>query len=375
MSSLSKVALMALSIAFSIVLFMTLDALILSKVIHTNQGDCYRKKPFGFYELAENCIGKAGWGNVHYDIYTDQHGFRVGAPKTAFKPGKQRLNSILFVGDSYTFGINGPWKDTFVGMVGESLAAATVFNAGVTSYSPTPYVYALSKAYRNGIKPNAVIVSIDISDVQDEAAKWDMVDDMPRAIYELPPPPNSLTDTLDNTFPATSLIHHFLRDKVFGHETLKKDYVWNGDNKPVLNMARSAFTYTAAEKLETCGFENLKCGYLPHGVAGGLQKIRTQMQRISELAKVNNAKLYLLIYPWPAQLAYESSVVDWEEFIAGVCAGIRCDGVINAFPHFKEFKKNNLDWYEKLYVQGDMHYSVLGNRMVADEILLFLAKH
>ena len=354
---------------------MTLDALLFSKFIHSNSADCYRKKSYGFYELEENCIGNMAWGNTHYQIYTDNNGFRVKKPHTIQESSKVGRNSILFIGDSFTFGINGEWKNTFVGMVESKLTNETVFNAGVTSYSPTPYVYALTKAYAKGIRPTRIIVAIDISDVQDEAAKWDVVDNQPRAIYEQPVPPESLADALNNIFPRTLLVYHFIRDKVYVNKAEKTKYVWNGELKHILDMPRSAFTHTLAKKLETCGFENLKCGYLPYGVAGGLQRILSRMQLISSMAKANNAKLYLLIYPWPAQLAYESTVIDWEHFIDGVCEQIHCNGVINGFPKFKEFKTENPDWYSKLFIQGDIHYNSFANRMIADEILSFLANH
>ena len=144
--------------------------------------------------------------------------------------------------------------------------------------------------------------------------------------------------------------------------------------EPVLSMARSAFTHKPAEQLDQCDFCN-QCGYLPNKVAGGLSKVKAQLLAISTIAKTNDAKLYLLIYPWPAQLACESTVVDWEKHINDVCLEIGCDGVIDVFPQFKAFKVANPDWYPQLFVKGDTHYNPKGNQLVADEILAFLAKH
>lgn len=154
---------------------MIIDAFVLSKFVYVSKGDCYRPRPNGFYELEENCVGKTAWGGTRYDIFTDEYGFRVGSQTKRDAP---RLRSLLFLGDSFVFGINGGWQDTFVGMVESALPMDNVFNGGVTSYSPTPYLYTLTKTYKRHIKPNVIISAVDISDVQDEAAKCLLLKEM-----------------------------------------------------------------------------------------------------------------------------------------------------------------------------------------------------
>ena len=40
-----------------------------------------------------------------------------------------------------------------------------------------------------------------------------------------------------------------------------------------------------------------------------MKKIKNNLMEISQLSSRNNNELYLLIYPWPGQLAYESCLI------------------------------------------------------------------
>ena len=42
--------------------------------------------------------------------------------------------------------------------------------------------------------------------------------------------------------------------------------------------------------------------------------------------------------------------------------------LINTFPKFFEYKTENELWYEELYIQSDLHFSKLGNAIIANEI-------
>ena len=128
----------------------------------------YLSSDSGWYELKKNFKGKDIYGNITFNLETDKFGFRK-----SLNSAEESKYDVIFLGDSFTYGINGPWEETFVGMYAAQ-SGKKVINAGVSSYSPTPYLYQYKKALKEGILANkhTVIIGIDISDVQDEAAFW-----------------------------------------------------------------------------------------------------------------------------------------------------------------------------------------------------------
>ena len=97
--------------------------------------------------------------------------------------------------------------------------------------------------------------------------------------------------------------------------------------------------------------------------------------KLIRFAKKNNAKIYLMIYPWPGQIYFESTKFSWEKFILQICKKNKCNGVINLFPKFIDEKKLNNNWYSKLYLTGDVHFNQYGNKLVAEEILRIIDKN
>lgn len=98
-----------------------------------------------------------------------------------------------------------------------------VLNGGVSSYSPTAYLYQYKKALKeNSLTENhTIIIGIDISDVQDEASYWtwnEKSQPHPRRIKL-----NSIPESNENknvsdlqqkkqeSFPLTKKIYTFVR--------------------------------------------------------------------------------------------------------------------------------------------------------------------
>src|SRR5262249_3496911 len=132
-------------------------------------GSIYLRHEDGWYtNKPELTSAPFGFGTTFYPVSTDANGFRIDPTQPPVRPAQ-----VLFLGDSFTFGINGPWDDTFVGIF-QRKSGMSVVNAGVPSYSPTPYLFQYRLAVAAGVltKPHTVIVAIDVSDVQDEAAIW-----------------------------------------------------------------------------------------------------------------------------------------------------------------------------------------------------------
>jgi hypothetical protein len=368
MRAVSNLSIILASVVVGLTLCIAADGLLLSRFISDPDfigPDLYRRTTDGWYMLSPG-LKKApsAWGKSRYPVSSDAHGFRVSDDGPVSRP-----SHYIFLGDSFTFGINGAWPDTFVGMF-EQTAKASVLNAGCYSYSPTAYLFQYRNALAAGLlwPHHTVVVGLDISDVQDEAAVWTDGIDHPvriarperaeQAEQAEQAEPSSLRKFLSSHFIVTKSVYRLLR---YG----RPSDVW------VFDSRRSAFTWRTWSEIEdpdpkaTHRYDRI--GYRPRGIAGGLSRVTEKMRLIAEEAERNGGEIYVLIYPWPAQLRYGQQVFDWEKFASDMCSEIRCRGLINTFPLFRD----EPDWYERFYIAGDVHFNTAGSAVVANA----LARH
>lgn len=141
--AVTSTALVILSILVALLLLLLLDVAYTLLTAPDRGADPYDRQDNGWYQLKPGFTGTQTFGSETYDAFTDANGFRIAAPMG--EAGTRPPAQVIFLGDSFTYGINGPWKDTFVGMYAQA-TEAPVINAGVASYSPT--AYALQ--YRGG---------------------------------------------------------------------------------------------------------------------------------------------------------------------------------------------------------------------------------
>ena len=330
----------------------------------------YIAKDDGWYELAPSFVGKDQFGPYIYDVETDAHGFRKKPGATVAAP-----YDMIFLGDSFTYGMNGAWDDTFVGMYAGDSGHQAV-NAGVSSYSPTGYLYQYQRALAAGLLPRGhrVVIAVDVSDVQDEAGIWVDGDAHPRKRSAAAP--RVVTAAMLGTFlsvdsrgrlierfPRTFLIYRYLRYDVLG---------WN--RASVTEMPRSAFTFADWPTLDARPADPGLAGFAPLGVRGGLDRVEQKLLAIMQLARAHDAEVSLLIYPWPAQVAH-ADAFSWSTFVAGACEKGSCAGVIDTIPRFRSLAANDSNWLNTLYVSGDTHFTALGNRVIADALLKALPKN
>jgi hypothetical protein len=91
------------------------------------------------------------------------------------------------------------------------------------------------------------------------------------------------------------------------------------------------------------------------------------MQALADLLKSHGIPLTVVVYPWPALIArYDPDnrqVAMWRDFCAK-----NCKAFVNLFPTFVAAGQAHDDWYERLFISGDFHFSVGGHRLVFDEM-------
>ena len=328
----------------------------------------YKRDDLGWYDLASDFNGESRYSKNYFFVKTDKNGLRINHLKNNnydfFLEEK-----IIFIGDSFTFGVGLDWEKSFVGILNKDFNINAI-NAGVNSYSPTTYKYKLRSLIDEGLisENQKIVIGLDISDVYDEATRWTEYKGKPATIKEVIElnknnlivknikSESSLNNGERNFKKFYTLYNKISHQIYFGIERFIKKFV---DDIQVRNNDRSKFTHKDWKLIDE--------KFSPLGIEEGLRKIKANLLEISQILSKNNSELYLLIYPWPAQLAYESHF-DWPKYVQEICIEIDCSGVINAFPDFIEYKNNTKFWQKELYLRGDMHFNQKGNFVLAEII-------
>ena len=301
-----------ISFVVSLLLFVVVDIAFSSSILSSSQQEplAPEKKPYlerdhGWYELKSDFTGSDNWGDKIYPVKTDHFGFRMDDQQTV--PSAKA--DVIFLGDSFTYGINGGWSETFVGMV-EKQIGRRVVNAGVSSYSPTVYLHQYQKALDAKIlmRGHAVFVGLDISDIQDEATRWVVGPTHPVLLQPVQAKPSGemrLSEKIKARMLFTRRIVGFLKNLTGAQST-----------SPTFDMARAAFTWQDWKVLDNEPYPN---GYAPRGVAGGIEHTSIQLKKLGKLANQQGARMYFLIYPWPTQIKYGTARMNWEKYAADLC--------------------------------------------------------
>jgi len=318
-----------------------------------------------FFYLTKNCYAKEKWvRNVNsYDVYTDHNGYRFSGKKNR---GNLKNKSAIFFGDSFTYGMGLDYKKTFVGIVEKNKKDFKIFNLGVPGYSPSVFNYQFKEVIKKNIIPNKIFYVLDISDVSEEASQWGEIG--------------------NNGYPVQV---NRTKDKENKKENIRKNFThknFKGSRliaRKVNNFFRSIrLSFSTKKHKDTIpgysGWGNFLYMNIdntdqklwnPIGFNMAINKIKAQSKEIASTAKSIDAELYIIIYPWPDSLQYGQKNFNWEIFSENLCIEISCKKVINFFPDFRSVKQNNDDWLNKLYINGDLHITEYGHKIIAERIL------
>jgi len=382
MTPIRKIYLTSISIITSLIIaiaFFTIFDLIYSSnfgvSLFNRKNAMGISRPFGWYELKKNFKGESKWGDETFMVFTDKYGFRVGN-STQMQREFYKDADLIFLGDSFTFGGSTSWRDSYVGMI-EASINLKIINAGVYSYSPTAYLHQYKSVINQQLlKPgHTVVVAIDISDIQDESAYRTDGIEHPISITQIKNEKEShssfmkrsiaeLKSFKNNHLTLTNLIVEKIKHQ-------QNSFPAPHSQSETYDMPRSAFTWEDWGNLnqQTVKINGIEGdGYLPLGVEGGLERTRSKFHEIANLAKKNDAKVYILAYPWPAQIHY-SDHFSWSNFLVEICQKENCNGLIDTTSVFRNLASRNSDWQKKFYIPGDIHFNQEGNKILADSVL------
>jgi hypothetical protein len=365
-----KLIALLVSLAFSAAVFIALDWFYSAKVLKAagQPGNCVVLDPARHHAFRPNCAAIERWGGNSYQVFTNSLGFRDETIREV--PLADPRPRILMLGDSFTQGLGSDWGYSYVGKIASHFPQYDFLNGGLDSYSPSNYLNVARMLPAAGVEFDEVIVFIDISDTQDEAAYYRDID----ASGAVTGPQRKLMVTSWYSGLRFRISRHLLLTNYI-LESFERNLVRRGYyhlttelNGNLFDMERSAWTYRRVSETKP-----LVAGYAPLGVEGGIAKEEAKMTLLwQELAK-RHIPIGVVVYPWPAQVVHDTpdsrQVRIWRDWCAG-----KCKRFISLFPAFfalRDHCPQNAPgcWYLSNYIFGDVHYNAKGNAVVANSVI------
>jgi hypothetical protein len=219
-----------------------------------------------------------------------------------------------------------------------------------------------------GLKFDEVIVFLDLSDAQDEAAFYR--DKTPTGAVDGPAVirhNDSWYSSLRSFIKEHLLITNSIFDRL-EHAAVRHGYYHlNVGHGQLFDLPRSAWTYRAVSDSEP-----YEVGYAPLGVEAGIRKEEAKMTELWQLLRQRGIPISVVVYPWPAQIVHDSvdsrQVQIWRDWCNG-----KCKRFVSVFPEFFSVKASCSSgepgcWYLQEFIFGDEHYSRAGNELVATAV-------
>ncbi len=378
----SKLVLLLMSVAFSVVLFLTLDGVHTARMHrgrHTSiQPDpCRIHDPVRYHALKPNCSETDYWGTDSYQLSTNSLGFRD--EKIREVPLTDPRPRILILGDSFAEG-KVAWSKSFAGEIANHFPQYDFLNSGLAGYSPSNYLTTAQMVLEKGFDIDEVIVFLDNSAVQHEAAFYHDID-ASGAVTAIPRDQQQPATSPYTKFRRWVTAHFALTSQIFRLlDRLQRPLVAHGyyhlpaaELGDPFDLEMSAWTYRKVNETDL-----FPAGYAPLGVAGGLAKQQAKMDLLWQELKQRNIPLSVVIYPHLGQLVHDDADSRQVQIFRQWCAG-KCKRFITVLPAFFAAKEQCPPgrpgcWYMQLFVFGDIHFSAAGNALVADAVIKSLTE-
>ena len=375
---LIKLLAVAVIFGFSAAIFLTLDW------FHTaaqnrqraaaidNPDPCRERDPIRHHAFKPNCTSVNYWGMDKYAVFTNSLGFRDERIREV--PRRDPRPRILILGDSYTEG-KLAWDKTFPGRIAGALPQYDFLNGGLDGYSPSNFLNTTRAVLAGGVEIDEVIVFLDNSAVQLEAAFYRDAGSAgavtaisPEEQHSAATAYSKLRKWVGMHFGMTwQLLRHLDRVQALlvrhGFYHLPGDFF--GDP---FDTEFSGWSYRQVNETEP-----FAAGYAPLGVDGGKARAQAKMTALWQELAERNIPLSVVVYPHLAQLVHDTADSPEVEMWRAWCQG-RCKRFVSVFPDFYAARdacppSERGCWYQKLFVYGDIHYNAGGNALVAEEVV------
>lgn len=363
-----KVVLFLTSLVVSVAVFVGIDyayskVVLGSAVSGGAHGLCFSRDPMRSFAFLPNCSCVRPWLGASYEFKTNSLGFRDAEIRTI--SATEQRPRVLVLGDSASEGMTD-WHDSFVGRLADHFPQYDFLNSSVEGYSPSNYLNTERMVTNERIDFDEVIVFLDISDIQDEAAFFhdDGTTGAVKTAQAKVAKSNAYSDArlwINNNLLLTNDVFQFVEKGLVGLGWYHLD-LGHGGNE--FDLERSAWTYRPVS--DSAPYE---IGYAPLGVEGGIARAKAKMDKLYEELHQRNIPLSVAVYPWPAQLAHDRAdsrqVQIWQQWCEG-----RCKRFIDMFPAFFALKGACSPaqpgcWYLNDFIFGDTHYNSAGDEIAA----------
>ena len=258
------------------------------------------------------------------------------------------------MGDSFTEGIGVPFDQTFAGLLYrdglESVDKAEFLNAAVAGYSPVIYYRKIQHLLESGLRFDEVVVFPDQSDVADEATHFFCVDEDPR----------------NDAYCAREASEEMRKAKRPPH-FLARNFIVADRIRQTVKEAIHRWRHPVPERKGMWMLPGFDLPLLPLGVEGGIARASSNMQKLADLLAEHGISLTIVVYPWPNQIFYgdreSRQIAIWRAFCVK-----NCRAFINLFPAFFAEREAHKDWYDRLFIDGDVHFSAGGHNLMFREL-------
>jgi len=292
------------------------------------------------------------WGPRRSPYRTNSLAFRDRAVREVpLRSGRPR---IVFIGDSFTEGVGVAYEDSFVGRVDAALArrGVEVLNAGVISYCPIIYYRKVRHLLEDvGLRFDALVVYVDIGDIQDEVtykldAEGNVRSRPVRRVQEL---------AADQQHGGRGFYRYPRLKKFLDRNTLLWSHAYVALERLFPMEGNRAGLWTMHDDaFEAYGRE-------------GLELARENMDRLHDLVRRHGIALTVAVYPWPDQIRHRDlgskQVTSWSEWAAAHGAGF-----IDHFPRFIGASPPD-EVLDRYFIPGDVHWNEEGHRLIAERFL------
>jgi len=346
---------------YCVAIFLLLDLIYSNLIFYDAHKSARVRNALYDHDLTKNFFGYDNWGGYYYSLYTNSLGFKDGSARIVPLVGEYRR--VLLMGDSFTEGIGLPFDQTFAGLLYraglQNAKKIEILNAALSGYSPVIYYKKIKYLLESGLHFDEVVVFSDLSDVADEATNYFCVDDDPRYYFYCRAAVEPIAaDRTPLNFIMTERIRQIIKRAIQS---------WYRPTAPSSISMAITESMANTEMIGDWTLPDFKRSLLPLGVEGGIARSLQNMQKLADLLAEHNIPLTIAVYPWPKQLLYNDrdsrQIAIWRAFCIE-----NCKEFINLFPAFFAEKDAHEDWYKRLFIYRDVHFSGEGHKLVFREL-------
>ncbi len=299
------------------------------------------RDPFLHHAFRANSNGLLRWGDRLVPYFINSLGFRDRQSRDVLRrPSSGRR--IVLLGDSLVEGPGVSYEHSLSGLLDQEFRkrgmASEVLNGAVVSYSPFLEYRRLRQFFEAGFRATQIVLFVDISDVQDEAmAEYHL-------LGENEPFPSGVRER----------VLPFFRTSRVAQEVWETRFFTSQEQKDLYYEARKRWT------------EDKKL-FKEYGVLG-VKRCKKNIMKINDLARSNEARLRIVLYPWPVQLQSRRKPSIYETIFIDFADRNRIP-VTNLTPYFR-----SLPVWRDHFLADEVHWNELGHRLVATHLLRDLVR-